>query len=78
LAAEDADHMTTDLLEPKMAGEKPKTLSAKLHVDVIESARIVAAFRNESITDLLSEILRPALAQMEKEEIAKRGKGAKG
>jgi hypothetical protein len=61
-----------------MADDKPKTLSVKLHMDVIESARIVAAYRNESMTDLLSDLLRPTLAKMEEEEIAKRTRPAKG
>jgi hypothetical protein len=55
-----------------MAKEKTPTLSVKLHMDVIESARIVAACRNESMTDLLSDILRPVVARLEQEEIAKR------
>lgn len=57
-----------------MADDKPKTqtLSVKLHMDVIEAARIVSAYRNESMTDLLSEALRPILAEMEREEVAKR------
>ena len=61
-------------VESAMADEKPKTLSVKLHVDVIEAARIVAAFRNETMTDLLSNMLRAPLAQMEQAEIAKRTK----
>jgi hypothetical protein len=60
-----------------MADEKPKTLSVKLHLDVIESARIVSAYRNESMTDMLSELLRPMLAKMEQEEIARRAKSPK-
>lgn len=47
-------------------------LSAKLPADVVESARIVAAFRNQSMADLIGEILRPVLKRMETEEIAKR------
>ncbi len=72
--------MANALLEPPMSTEKPKTLSIKLHMDVIESARIVAAFRGVAMTDMLSDILRPVLAEMEREEIAKRAKGraAKG
>jgi hypothetical protein len=58
-----------------MAENKPATLSVKLHVDVVESARIVAAYRNETITDLLSSLLRPALADMEAVEVEKRRKG---
>jgi hypothetical protein len=40
--------------------------------DVIESARIVSAYRGETMAGLLGEILRPALAKMEQEEIARR------
>jgi hypothetical protein len=64
--------MSTATLEPAMAAEKPKTMSIKLPIDVIESARIVAAYRSETMTELMGEILRPALARMEQEEIAKR------
>lgn len=66
--------MTTALLDSPMAEAKPKTLSTKLHMDVVESARIVAAYRNVQITDLLSDILRPVLVKMEQEEMAKRSK----
>jgi hypothetical protein len=55
-----------------MADTAPKTLSAKLPMDVVESARIVAAYRNEQIGDLLGGIRRPILAKMEQEEMAKR------
>jgi hypothetical protein len=66
------------LERPMASEEKPKTLSVKLHIDVIESARIVSAYRNETMTDMLSEILRPVLANMEREEIARRAKREKG
>ena len=69
--------MTTETLDPPMAEEKPKTLSVKLPVDVIESARIVAAYRNATMADVLGEILRPILARMEQEEIAKRTRAEK-
>ena len=65
------------MLDEPMADDKPKTLSAKLPMDVIEAARIVSAYRNESITDLLGDILRPILAKMEREEVAKRAKPVK-
>jgi hypothetical protein len=55
-----------------MADDKVKTLSVKLRIEVIESARIVAAYRNESMTDMLSDILSPVLTKMEQEEVAKR------
>jgi hypothetical protein len=69
--------VTTELLDPPMAEEKPKTPSVKLPVDVIESARIVAAYRNATMADVLGEILRPILARMEQEEIAKRTRAEK-
>ncbi len=58
-----------------MAAEKPKTMSIKIPMDVIESARIVSAYRGETMTDLMGGILRPVLARMEQEEIAKRTQG---
>jgi hypothetical protein len=64
--------MTTSTLDLPMADDKPKTMSIKMPMDVIESARIVSAYRGETMTDLLAEILRPVLAKMEQEEIAKR------
>jgi len=51
---------------------KVKTLSVKLHMDIIESARIVAAFRGEQISDMLSEMLRPILVKAEREEMDRR------
>jgi hypothetical protein len=64
--------MSTATLDEPMATEKPKMVSVKLPMDVIESARIVAAFRGETMTELMGDILRPALARMEQEEMAKR------
>lgn len=64
--------MTTGLLDPPMADEKPRTMSVKLPMDVIESARIVSAYRGESMADLMADILRPVLSRMEQEEIARR------
>jgi hypothetical protein len=58
--------------------KKPATVSVKLHVDVVESARIVAALRGITITDLVSDMVREDLARMEAEEIAKRAKAQKG
>ncbi len=55
-----------------MADEKVKTLSVKLHLDVIESARIVAAVDGVSMTDLLSDLLRPTIFEMERKALAKR------
>jgi hypothetical protein len=64
--------MVAGTLDRPMADEKPKTLSVKLRMSVIESARIVAAYRNEPIADMLSDILEPILSKMEREEVAKR------
>ena len=66
---------TADLVAP-MTDDKPKTLAVKLHMDVIETARIVSAYRNEPMAEMLSDLLRPLLAKMEREEVAKRTKGA--
>lgn len=63
--------MSTGLLEMAKPS-KPATLPVKLHMDVIESARIVAAFRGEPMQDMLSDILRPILAKMEQDEMSKR------
>jgi hypothetical protein len=71
--------MTTGLMDAPMATEKPKTktLSVKLHTDVINSARIVAALRGELMQDMISDILRPIITKMEQEEIARRAGGIK-
>ena len=60
---------------PGLCGAKR---SVKMPVDVLDTARVVAALRNETITDVLSDILRPALAKLEREELAKRSKRAEG
>ena len=62
--------MSTATLDAPMADEKPKAMSVKMPIDVLESARIVAAFRGTTMTDLMADILRPALAKMEGEEMA--------
>jgi hypothetical protein len=66
--------MMTTLLEMPMASssEKPKTMPVKLAVDVIESARVVSSMRGEAMSDLLSDILRPILSKMEKDEMTRR------
>jgi hypothetical protein len=55
-----------------MPGEKSKTLSIKLATDVVESARVVAALRGVSMTDMLSDLIRPTLQEWENEEIQRR------
>jgi hypothetical protein len=69
--------MQQPTLDPPMADEKIRNLSVKLRMEVIEAARIVSAFRGETMTDMLSDILEPILARMEKEETAKRAKTKK-
>ena len=66
--------MQAAVLEQPMADDKPKTLSVKLPMDVIEAARIVSAYRGVTMGDMLADILRPVLAKMEREEVAKRSK----
>lgn len=70
---------TTLQAEPGVSARKasqPKieNLSVKMPVDVLDTARVVAALRGETITDVLANILRPALAKLEREELAKRAK----
>lgn len=67
----------TELMDRTMADKKPSTLSVKLDMDVIESARVVAALRGVTITALLSGMVRDDLKRMEDEEIAKRAKKPK-
>lgn len=68
--------MATEVLAP-MA--ETRTLSIKLVADVVEAARIVAAYRGEPMTEMLSDILRPILVKMEAQEVARRAKrGEKG
>lgn len=70
--------MQTATLDQPMA-KKPKTLSVKLDMDVVESARIVAAYHpDKTMTELLSELLRPLLAKMEQEAVEKRARTPKG
>lgn len=65
---------------PKMAlnkkSDKPALESVKLPADVMESARIVAAYTGETLAEMLGDILRPVLSKREKEEAAKRAKGS--
>jgi cell pole-organizing protein PopZ len=67
--------MSTALLETPMSAEKSKTLSIKLATDVVESARVVAALRGVSMTDMLSDMIRPTLKEWEDEEIQRRAAG---
>jgi hypothetical protein len=60
-----------------MATEKPESRSLKMPLDVLETAKIVAALKGQPMTELIGDILRPALAKMEREELAKRAKAQK-
>ena len=64
--------MSLDLLDPPMAKPKAKAETVKLDMDVIESARVVAAIRNCRMSDMLSEILRPIIQDMEREALQQR------
>jgi hypothetical protein len=52
----------------------PATLSVKLHMDVVKSARIIVAERGGTLTDLLSNMLRPQLFDIEREVLAERSR----
>ena len=68
---------------PLLVGPNLDTIEAmwpsffKLPTDVMDSARIVAAYTGESIAEMLGDILRPILAKREKEEAAKRARSLK-
>ncbi len=51
---------------------KKKGVSVQIDEDVVKSARLVSALVDKSMAALISEILRPILARMEAEELAKR------
>jgi hypothetical protein len=68
--------MHAGLVDSTMTDEKPKLMSVKIPMDVLESARIVSAYRGVTMTELIGDILRPALAKLEQEEITKRSQGA--
>jgi hypothetical protein len=59
------------MADPK---EGKATLPVRLHMDVIELARIVTGYTGETMTDLLSDTLRPILERMEQEQVEKRRK----
>ena len=63
--------MVTDLLDPPMATEMPKTMPVKLYSDVVDSSRLVSAIRIEPISDMIRDILRPILAKMGQAEMGR-------
>jgi hypothetical protein len=71
--------MSQALVEaPRMARKKMDTVQVRLTTDVADSARIVAAFRGEQMSDFLSDLLRPILRKMEDDEMDKRAAGRPG
>ena len=73
--------MPTCLTDVPMSAEKKpvKVQSVKLEMDVLKDARIAASCRGESITAMLSTILRPVVAKMAREEMQKQLKqGGRG
>jgi len=46
-------------------------ISVKLPIDLVDSARIISAHRKVAMIDLFDEILRPALFELEREELTK-------
>jgi hypothetical protein len=63
--------MSIGLLDAAPMADKARIVPAKLHADVMETARIVAAYKGVQIQDLLSDILRPILRRMHREEVEK-------
>ena len=73
--------MPSLLVEPSVAPKKskeptPALLSIKLHADVVESARIVAAYRGQTMADVIGDLVRPLLKKLERDEHAKRNRKA--
>jgi hypothetical protein len=55
-----------------------KLSPVKLHADAIKLARIASAYRGQTMTDMLSDILRPILEEIIAEEVIKQVKPPKG
>jgi uncharacterized membrane-anchored protein len=67
--------VTTALVDPMPMAEEKKTASVKLRIRVAELARFVAGDSpDQTITDLLSDILEPILEEKEQEIVARRMK----
>jgi hypothetical protein len=62
--------MTTALRDAPMA--KKKGTSVQIDDDVVKSARLVSALTDKPMSTLISDLLRPVLAKMENDELAKR------
>jgi hypothetical protein len=66
--------VTTQARDRNDVAAEPKGLPVRLDMDVIRSARIISAIRNQPMSDMLSEILRPILETMEQEAMSERMK----
>ena len=64
--------MSPMLRESPMA--KKKGSSVQIDDDVVKTAKVVSALIDKPMSTLISDILRPILAKMEIEEIAKRAR----
>lgn len=62
--------MNAVLQGPSVA--KKKGVSVQIDEDVVKAARLVSALVDKPMATLISEILRPILAKMEADELAKR------
>lgn len=60
------------MLQGAMA--KKKGISVQIDEDVVKSARLVSALVDKPMSALISEILRPILAKMEADELARRAR----
>lgn len=77
---------TTGLLDRPMTGKRPRKpkrtegdppavrASIKLPEDVVDSARVVSALKNQPMAELLADLLRPLLAKLERELLAERSR----
>ncbi len=58
------------MAKKKLVNSRPST-SVKLHDDVLEMGRIIASLKKVTITDLISDTLRPLFEEMQQEEATK-------
>jgi hypothetical protein len=68
--------MSTALRDAPMA--KKKGTSVQIDDDVVKTARLVSALTDKPMSTLISDLLRPVLAKMETEEMAKRSRSKGG
>lgn len=68
--------MATGLLERPMA--KRNDVPVKLDAEVVRDAKIVAAYKDMSLAEYLSELIRPHVARDLEQEHARHVKGLRG